>query len=104
MRTYTPEERETTIIWNAKDKTAKIWTADPFVMRKLDKKVSEHPDQYKCVLDDQKWSAKRYEVPKKLVRFGNPRTGHSPTQAQIKALEKARTSHRHKGIKKNENH
>lgn len=78
MRTYTPEERETTIIWNAKDKTAKIWTADPFVMRKLDKKVSEHPEQYKCVLDDQKWGAKRYEVPKKLVRFGNP-----PSQARI---------------------
>lgn len=103
MSRHTLEEMETTIIWNAKDKTAKIWTADPFVMRRLNKKVSEHPDQYKCVLDDQKWGAKRYEVPKKLVRFSVPRTGHSPTQAQMKALEKAMASRQNKDKKKNEN-
>lgn len=83
MSRYSREETETTIIWNAKDKTSMIWTVDPTVMRKLDKKVKEYPNQYKCVIDDQEWGAKRYVIPKKLVRFGSP-----PSQAQIEAGRK----------------
>lgn len=63
-------ERETTVRWDAEERVAHIYTADPVYMRKLDKLTDQFPDVYKQVMRDQ-YGAK-YTVPIKYVRFGKP--------------------------------
>lgn len=74
------EERETTINWCVAHKTASIDTADPIVIRKLDKLVQKHPETYQCVKVDERFKAKMYEVPAKYIRFRKP-----PSQAKQEA-------------------
>lgn len=66
------EERETTIVWDDKDKLARIWTCSPITIRKLDKLCKELPDLYQCVLVDPSAEAKRYTVPVKYISFRKP--------------------------------
>jgi len=69
------EERETVILFNAADKGVEIDTADPVVIRKLDKLCEQFPEVYSCVREDEKYQAKSYTiVSKKLIRFGKPAT------------------------------
>lgn len=63
-------ERETTVRWDAEERIAHIYTADPVYMRKLDKLVEQFPDVYKPVMRDQ-YGAK-YTVPIKYVSFRKP--------------------------------
>lgn len=65
-------EQETSIVWDEEEQIAHIYAASPVTMRKLDKLVSEFPDVYKCVWIDKDGSAKKYEVTKRLIRFGKP--------------------------------
>lgn len=76
----TNEERETTINWSIANRTASIDTADPTVIRKLDKLTQEHPETYKCVKVDEPFKTKMYEVSSRYIRFGKP-----PTEAQREA-------------------
>ena len=69
---YSRRERETTVIFNEEEYTASIWTCSPVMIRRLDRLCKDLPDFYRCVLVDDKAQAKRYEVPKKLIRFGKP--------------------------------
>lgn len=69
--TLTMEERETHIRWDAAEKVAHIFTADPVSVRKLDKLVSEFPETYKLVRADN-YGGKFYEVSNKYIRFGKP--------------------------------
>lgn len=64
------EEQETIIRWMRDETIASIYTCDPTVMTKLDKKVAAHPDAYKLVKQDEygKW----YECPKDRIGFKNP--------------------------------
>jgi hypothetical protein len=67
---YTRIEQETTINYNAEEKAAEIYTADPSIMRKLKKLSEQFPDVYVCK-ESKEFQAK-YIVPKRLIRFGKP--------------------------------
>lgn len=54
-------EQETIITFNAEEKTAEIYTADPVQIRRLDSLCTEFPDTYKL--------KKQGEISKKLYRF-----------------------------------
>lgn len=69
---YSRMEQETSIVWDEEEQIAHIYAASPVTMRKLDKLVAEFPDVYKCVWIDKDGSAKKYEVTKRLIRFGKP--------------------------------
>ena len=67
------EERETLIRWNMAEKSVIIDTADPAVIRRLDKLASDHPQVYACSRSDETYGAKRYTLcDKRYVRFGKP--------------------------------
>ena len=68
----TREEMETTCNWCAADSMATIDTADPAVIRKLDRLAEEYPDVYRCTRVDQTCLAKMYSVPARFIRFGKP--------------------------------
>lgn len=63
----TKYEQETVITYNNGEKIATLYTADPLVMRKLDKLVEKDPDEYKVIKQDD--CSKTYEFPKKLIGF-----------------------------------
>ncbi len=79
-------EQETTINWNAEEKLARIYSATPTTIRKLDKLVAQHPEAYRCTWQDSETIAKRYEVDVKYIRFGWPRS-----EAQREANRRAMT-------------
>ena len=83
--TLTKAEQETTVNWCAESRTASIDSADPVVIRKLDKLVEAYPDVYKCVKVDTFYQAKWYEVDSRYIRFGKP-----PSEAQRAANAKTR--------------
>ena len=67
------EERETLIRWNMAEKSVVIDTADPAVIRRLDKLAADHPQVYACSRSDETYGAKRYTLcDKRYVRFGKP--------------------------------
>ena len=67
------EERETLIRWNMAEKSVVIDTADPAVIRRLDKLAVVHPQVYACTRSDETYGAKRYTLcDKRYVRFGKP--------------------------------
>lgn len=67
------EERETLIRWNMAEKSVVIDTADPAVIRRLDKLAVDHPQVYACTRSDETYGAKRYTLcDKRYVRFGKP--------------------------------
>ncbi len=72
MYSLTREEMETTVNWCAADGTATIDTADPAVLRKLDKLAEAYPDVYKVIRVDPHYNAKMFSVPVKFIRFGKP--------------------------------
>lgn len=69
-------ETETTIRWDAEDRTAYIWTNDPSTIRKMDKLVEEDPDNY-CRLSVRAYREGEkhctYSVPVKLITFRKQR-------------------------------
>lgn len=64
-------EMETTINFNADEKTAVLYTRDKAVMRKLDRLAAECPDEYKLVRETD--IDKTYEFPKRLLSYRKPR-------------------------------
>ena len=67
------EERETLIRWSMAEKSVIIDTADPAVIRRLDKLAADHPQVYACTRSDETYGAKRYTLcDKRHVRFGKP--------------------------------
>jgi len=79
----TREERETIINWCSADNTATVYTADPVVIRKLDRLTAVCPETYKCTRVDSICGAKDYTVPARFIRFGKP-----ASQARIEAARK----------------
>ena len=65
-------EQETIVNANAGEKLAELYTADPAMIRKMDKKVEQYPESYKLIKQDD--ISKTYQFPKKLLRFGAPFT------------------------------
>ena len=70
------EEREVTINWDMKDRIARIDSANPTVIKKLDKLCAACPDTYSCVREDKDFGAKEYIVPAKYISFRKPRKVH----------------------------
>ena len=73
---YTRAEQETSITWDEDEKLARIYTASPISMRKLDKLCAEYPADYQrtWVEDDQdgRITAAKYIVHSRFIRFGKP--------------------------------
>lgn len=66
----TREEMETVINFSAADEMMDIYTADPVWLRKLDKLVVEHPENYRVIetrFFEGRVCSKRYLAPKKLL-------------------------------------
>jgi len=83
MFKLTREERETIINWCSADDTATVYSADPVVIRRLDKLTEEFPDIYKCTRVDSVYGTKNYTVFKRCIRFAKP-----ASQARIDAGRK----------------
>ena len=66
------EEMESTVNWCATDPNATIDTADPSMIRKLDRLVEQYPDVYKCTRVDSTCHAKMYSLPVRFIRFRKP--------------------------------
>lgn len=82
------EERETLIRWNMAEKSVVIDTADPAVIRRLDKLAADHPQVYACTRSDETYGAKRYTLcDKRYVRFAKPMS-----EAQRQSAANARTA------------
>lgn len=64
-------EQETVINFNAGEKMATVYTADPAVIRNLDSLVIGYPDTFKCIKEDD--ISKTYEMPKTAVTYRKPR-------------------------------
>ena len=64
-------EQETVINFNAGEKMATVYTADPAVIRNLDSLVIEYPDTFKRIKEDD--ISKTYEMPKNVVTYRKPR-------------------------------
>lgn len=62
-------EMETTITFNRYEPNARIYTADPVMLRKLDKLCSQNP-VFSVLREDE--LSKTYSCPKKLVNIRKP--------------------------------
>lgn len=88
---YSRQEMETSIVWDDAQKTARVYTASPITMRKLEKLSAQFPDVYRRTWTEEtggKVTAAKYEVDARFIRFGKP-----ATEAQIargKMLAKAK--------------
>lgn len=83
MYKLTKEEQETTINWCAADSMATIDSADPAIIRKLDRLAEEYPDVYMCTRVDQACLAKMYTVPARFLRFGKPASAAQREAARL---------------------
>lgn len=73
---YSRGEQETSIVWDEEEKVARIYTASPVSMRKLDRLCEAYPAEYKRTWtetdDEGRVTAARYETGCKRVKFGKP--------------------------------
>ena len=73
---YTRQEQETSIVWDDEEKTARIYTASPVSMRKLDGLCNDFPEEYRKIWEekdaDGRVTAARYETGCKRVKFSKP--------------------------------
>lgn len=81
-------EQETHIWYDATGASAHIYTANPTVLRKLDKLCAAYPDVYSCHSTDTmngKVIAKNYSVGRKYISFRTP-ASEKQKEAARKAL------------------
>jgi hypothetical protein len=71
MTKLTRYEQETVINFNAGEKMATVYTADPAVIRNLDTLVIDHSDTFKCI--KKRDISKTYEMHKSSVTYRKPR-------------------------------
>ena len=64
-------EQETIVNYNAGEQTATVYTRDKAVMRKLDTLVTDFPDTYKLIEQDE--VSKTYSFPKSYISYRKPR-------------------------------
>ena len=73
---YTRMEQETSIVWDEDEKVARIYTASPVSMRKLDKLCEQYPAEYQKFWEekdaDGRVTAARYRTGCKRVKFSKP--------------------------------
>ena len=73
---YGRTEQETSIVWDEEEKVARIYTASPVSMRKLDRLCNGFPEEYTKVWEekdgDGRVIAAKYQTLCKRVRFVKP--------------------------------
>ena len=73
---YSRMEQETSIVWDEEEKVARIYTASPVSMRKLDRLCEAFPREYQKVWEekdsDGRVTAARYQTGCKRVKFARP--------------------------------
>ena len=91
MGNYNGYELETIINYNRIESEANLYTADVFVIKKMDALVEKYPDTFKCIKDN--GYSKEYVFPKKLVSIRSPRPKMTEEQRQaaIARLNKNKT-------------
>lgn len=74
---YSRMEQETSIVWDEDEKTARIYTASPVNIRKLEKLCGQYPTEYRRTSAETdaegRITAAKYETYKGYIRFGKPR-------------------------------
>ncbi len=74
--TYSRAEQETSIIWDEEEKVARVYTASPVSMRRLDRLCEEFPNEYTRIWVEQapngQVTAAKYTVPSMRIKFGKP--------------------------------
>lgn len=85
---YSKAEQETTVVWDEEQKVARIYTASPITLRKLNKLCEACPDEYRQTWTETdksgKVTAAKYEVAAKFIRFAKPVVR---TEEQIQAAK-----------------
>lgn len=73
---YSRMEQETSIVWDDEEKVARIYTASPVSMRKLDRLCEGFPEEYRRVWEERdaegRVTAAKYETGCKRIRFAKP--------------------------------
>ena len=82
----TKYEQETIINYNNEEKTASIFTYDKFLIRKLDKRMSEMPDM-KLIRRGEDFA--EYSLPKKWIKIAFPRQYTDEQRAEMAERMKA---------------
>ncbi len=80
MANLTKYEQETIINYNNEERAASIFTYDKSLIRKLDKRLADHPDikVLRRVVD---WA--EYLLPKKWIKVGFPRQLSDEQRAEM---------------------
>lgn len=65
-------EQETIVNYNAGEEIVTLYTRDKAIMRKLDRLVSDFPNTYSLIGQDE--VSKTYSFPKSYVSYRKPRT------------------------------
>lgn len=78
------EERETIIIFNEADASARVYTHNPALIRKIDKLAEDRAGEAVCVEaeDINGVQNREYVIPKKWVRVNAPRVLSEETKAK----------------------
>ena len=88
----TKSEQETSIVWDAEEKIAHIFSANPVTIRKLDKPAAEYPGVYECRRIDPANECKQYTVPARCIRFGKPASEARREAGRIRAQNMRKNS------------
>ena len=67
-------ERETIIVFNEEDKLATVETFNISMRKKLSRLSKEYPDDFRCIKEDENIGCSKYEIPKRYIRIGSPRS------------------------------
>jgi len=81
-------EQETVIGYNNEEKTATLYTADPVVIRRMDRLCEKRPEYYRVIKEEMykgELLSKTYEFPKKLIKFYVPQVY---TEEQLENLRR----------------
>ena len=99
---YSRMEQETSIVWDEEEKVARIYTASPVSMRKLDRLCEQYPEEYLKVWEekdaDGRVTAAKYRTGCKRVKFSKPASeamkAHGRLIAGLAAKKRAETEAR----------
>lgn len=76
----TKEEQETVILFDNDSDEARIYTASPQMMKKLETLIKNYPDCYRMI--EQTDCSKTYVCPKKLITLRKPRMETTENRAR----------------------
>jgi hypothetical protein len=98
------DEQETVITFGRLDTECEVYTTDPTVMTKLDKRVADGDwRQVDTVKESGQVVGKTYKGNKKLVRFVNRQVKHEYTEEQLQVLrERMKKMQEARKVKKGE--